>query len=264
MVPFGVATRVLLIWAGPVFSDTPTKVLWPADLDVDVLALTGHGSSYFSTLAESYRGPDGRILPRLLAAHGRSAGNYDKIALAGFSAGHGLMNLVAASDTDLVDAIVAIDSCFSAIEAPRKKGYAAFAQKAANGGALLVFTVGPGGGPGSGATVGPGSPDFSTAYDCVMASVEGAGSLTSFRPPEGLPTPPQQALRSGGVVVLDYRQLRHDQHVADLSVPVMQTFLAPWLDTWHMGVWGTLAASVFVGFALVMWGPGLLDGETPW
>jgi len=218
----------LLIWGGPVFSDTPSKVQWQSP--VDIFAVTGNGSSYFGQLAEQYRGTDGRILRNLVAANGRNLDDYGKVALAGFSAFHGLANSILDSDSDLVDAMVSIDSCFSAIGSPKKNGYAKFASKAGRGSGLLVMTIGPGGGVGSGATLGPGGEDFSSAIDCVMASTASAGHFSKESVEGDLPEPDGgSALVSGGVVLLDYRRFRHDQHIHDLAVPVMQAYLSPFL-----------------------------------
>lgn len=220
----------LLIWGGPVFADTPTKVAWQSP--VDIIAVTGNGSTYFSNLGEQYRGSDGRILRNLVAANSKNLDDYGKVALAGFSAFHGLANLILDADSDLVDAMVSLDSCFSAIDHPAKRGYSKFAKKAARGSALLVFTVGPGGGPGSGATISSSTPDFSFAKDCVLASVADAGSLRHVAVPEGLPpTDEGYALKNGGILVLPYEHLRHDQHIHDLAVPLMQIELAPFLSS---------------------------------
>jgi len=220
--------RALLIWGGPVFADTPRKVQWPAGWTVDVIPVTGNGSSYFGQLANSLRDQDGRILQNLVSSRGKDLASYDRVMLAGFSAFHGLANEILKSDADLVDAMISIDACFSAINSPRKEGYARFADKAARGSALFVLTIGPGGGVGSGATLGPGGVDFSSAYDCVMQSV-GDEWLTSFTPPSTMP-PPDSAKRSGGLIVLDYRKYRHDQHINQLGVPLMQSYLVPWLQ----------------------------------
>ncbi len=245
-------SRVLLLWGGPVFADTPKKVSWPEEDQVDVVPVTGNGSSYFGQLAESYRGSDGRILRNLVASKGRNLDDYDKVVLAGFSAFHGLANSILDADTDLVDAMISLDSCFSAISSPGKRGYAKFARKAASGGALFVLTIGPGGGPGSGATLGPGGVDFSSAYDCVMESVKGAGPLYSFSPPDTLPAP-DQALKNGGVIVLDYRKYRHDQHINELGVPILQSYLVPWLQRPNLLVPLAIVGSLIaIGWAL--WG----------
>ena len=237
------------------FADTPSKVRWPAGWAVDVIPVTGNGSSYFGQLANTYRGADGRILRNLVAAKGRDLGSYDKVMLAGFSAFHGLANEILKADTDLVDAMVSIDACFSALSAPRKEGYARFADKAAMGLGLFVLTIGPGGGVGSGATLGPGGVDFSSAYDCVMGSV-GSRWWRSFDPPEGLP-PPESARRSGDLVVLDYRRFRHDQHINELGVPLMQGYLVPWLEhgsfPWSTVALGALVTASLGAIAWAIW-----------
>lgn len=218
----------LLIFGGPVFADTPTKVAWQSP--VDIIAVTGNGSTYFSNVGEQYRGSDGRILRNLVAANGKNLDDYGKVALAGFSAFHGLANLILDADSDLVDAMVSIDSCFSAIDHPAKRGYSKFAKKAARGSALFCLTWGPGGGPGSGATISSSTPDFSFAKDCVLASVAEAGSLRHVPVPDGLPpTDEGYALKNGGILILPYEHLRHDQHIHDLAVPLMQVTLAPYL-----------------------------------
>jgi len=245
--------RALLIWGGPVFSDTPRKVQWPKDWTVDVIPVTGNGSTYFGQVAESLRGQDGRILPNLVASKGKNLASYDKVMLAGFSAFHGLANEILKSDTDLVDAMISIDACFSALSYPRKEGYARFASKAARGGALFVLTIGPGGGKGSGATLGPGGVDFSTAYDCVMQSV-GEHWLTTFDPPTSMPVP-DSSKSSGGLVVLDYRRYRHDQHINELGVPLMQSYLVPWLESGGGIPWMDIAlgALIFASVGAIGW-----------
>lgn len=240
--------RALLIWGGPVFADTPRKVRWPEGWTVDVIPVTGNGSTHFGQVAESLRGSDGRILPTLVASKGKNLDSYDKVMLAGFSAFHGLANEILKSDTDRVDAMVSIDACFSALQSPRKEGYARFADKAARGSALFVLTIGPGGGVGSGATLGPGGVDFSSAYDCVMQSV-GGHWLTSFDPPSTMP-PPDSAKRSGGLIVLDYRKYRHDQHINELGVPLMQSYLVPWLQDGGGLPWGDIALGTLVAASL--------------
>lgn len=229
----------LLIWGGPVFADTPTKVAWQSP--VDIIAVTGNGSTYFSNLGEQYRGSDGRILRNLVAANGKNLDDYGKVALAGFSAFHGLANLILDADSDLVDAMVSLDSCFSAIDHPAKRGYSKFAKKAARGSALFLLTAGPGGGPGSGATLGPGGVDFSSAIDCVMASTEGTG-LRSFTPPD-FGFQPRAAYKSGDLIVLDLRDYIHQTHINGMAIPLMDLYLSPYLAQ----TFSTFAVNLGVG-----------------
>lgn len=216
-----------LLWSGPVYADTPDKVVWQSD--VEKLVLSGAGSSYFGQLAESLRDGQGRILPNILAKMGKTRADYDKVAVAGFSAAHGLLAPLLLSDGDDIDAAILIDSCFSAMETPAKPGYVSFARRAGAGSRLMVMSIGPGGGPGSGATVAPGNADFSSAIDCATESTRSAGTFSPFPLPEGMPPMAAQPLRSGGCILLDYREYRHDQHIGQLAVPMMQVFLAPYL-----------------------------------
>lgn len=40
---------------------------------------------------------------------------------------------------------------------------------------------------------------------------------------------------------------------------MMQTFLAPWLASWHLGSWPYLIAGLAAGSAAVLWGEKALD-----
>lgn len=234
------------------FASTPNEVAWFHP--TEVIALPCEGSNC-GALAASFQGPDGRYLPQILAKAGKTRADYRKIAIAGFSAGHGLIPKVLDADGDDISACIAIDACFSAIGSLEKAGYVSFARRAASGSKLMVFTVGPGGGPGSGATISPTTPDFSRAIDCVMAQVAGISlSETTIEP--GLPEPKVAPLRAGGLFILDYQEYRHDQHIHDLAVPVMSAYLAPYLAgelSVGMPLWGKaalLAAGVAGGVAL--------------
>lgn len=249
---------VALIWGGPVYADTPEKVQWP--VPVEVLTYNrgpdgGFGSSSFGLLADSCRGPDGRILDKLLGMKGKSVADYSQIAIAGYSAFHGLASPLLDADSDRINAAVAIDACFSAMGTPAKKGYVKFAKRAAAGQALFVLSASSGGGVGSGATIGPGIPDFTTGYDCVWASVADAGPLSPYTPPPGVPPPIKgSGARRGGLIVLDYRDqadpgnIPHFWQAKVLPVPLMQTFLAPYLGGSLPGVGGGSFAPIIVAF----------------
>ncbi len=244
-----------LIWSGPVYADTPNKVQWSTD--VEVIPITGNGSSWFSSYAAKMTGPDGRILPQILASVGKQRSDYDKVAIAGFSAAHGLYSPLLGADGDSIDAAILIDSCFSAMGSPAKTGYASFARRAGAGERLMVLTIGPGGGPGSGATISPDTPDFSSATDCAMASTASAGTFSPYTPPDGLPPEQAQALRCGGCILLPYLEYRHDQHINQLAVPVMQVFLAPYLaGQFGLGGGGGKGLALAAGL-----GVGLLAGR---
>jgi hypothetical protein len=243
----------VIIWIGPVFASTPSEVTWLHP--TESIALTGEGSTFFSNLAESLRGPDGHILPQILAKAGKTRADYRKIAVAGFSAAHGLMPKLLDADGDDIAACVAIDSCFSAMGSLEKAGYVSFSRRAASGEKLMVFTVGPGGGVGSGATVAPGNDDFSTAIDCVMAQAGSAPlAPTTIEPP--LPVPASPPMKAGGLFVLDYREFRHDEHIHRLAVPVMSAYLAPYLDG-ELSVGAPLWMKVLAGLGALVGGVAL-------
>lgn len=249
-----------LIWGGPVFPNTPQQVQWLTSVEVLTYSRGpdgGFGSSSFGLLADSCRGPDGRILDKLLAMKGKTVADYDKIAIAGYSAFHGLANSLLDADGDRISAAIAIDACFSAMNSLAKKGYAKFAKKAAAGNALFVLSASSGGGPGSGATIGPGIPDYSTGFDCVWASVADAGPLAKYTPPDTVPPPIKgSGARKGGLIVLDYRDqadpgnIPHFWQSKHLPVPLMQTFLAPYLAGDLPGVGGMGAAGGLLVFAV--------------
>lgn len=214
------------------YASTPNEVKWESPVEVLTInqgAGGGIGSDAFAQLGASLKGSDGRILDNLLASKGRKRSDYGKVAIAGFSAWHGLANQLLLADGDRIDAAISVDSCFSAMNSPAKPGYASFARMAARGQKLFVLTASKGGGAGSGATLGPGGVDYSTGFDCVRASLANE-HLSPTSVPAGMPPIGEGSCkRAGSLWALEYLDLRHDQHAHELSVPLMQTFLAPYL-----------------------------------
>ena len=228
----------LLLWTGPVQAADIKNVVWQSPVDIVVIShgpSGGFGSSSFSELARSYQDASGHLLPSLLAHARVHAGDYDTLAVAGFSAAHGLMAPLLGADGDAFVAAVALDACFSDPSRLVKPGYLAFGQRAAAGGTLFVMSSSAGGGRGSGATIGPGVPDYSTGYSCVketFAQATGQPADASRQAlPAGLPPMTDPAggyYRAGNFAVLDYHsQLFHGDHVHKLAKPVLETFLAP-------------------------------------
>lgn len=226
----------LLLWGGPVYAPHQNPISAGGDAgDVgavvwqrptDIITFQCEGSSSCGALAAGFRGSDGRILPAMLASRGLSVTSYDRIAIAGFSAFHGMANALLASDGDLIDAAVLLDACFSSVSPPwTKNGYVSFGQAAAAGQRLMVYCTSTGGGAG-------GAYPSSTAVECVQANYEAAGgSESSFDP--GLPADvtPGAAYRTGNLVWLDYAPLgwRHDQIPHQLTRDVLSTLLAPYM-----------------------------------
>lgn len=231
----------LVVWGGPVYAPGGApKGVGIADIaDVawanptEILTLSGNGSSYFSSLAASWKDPvTGRILPALLRENGKRAEDYEHIAIAGFSAFHGLASQLLATDGDMIDAAVLIDSCFSAFPGyAGKEGYVEFGKLAAAGDRLMVMSSSAG-------RNNPPLPPSTSGSECAYQSfVDAAGSKYSwFDVPPPLPeisaysTGDGRSLRSRGLYLLDYgSQFTHQQHIHQLSNELLQTFLVPYL-----------------------------------
>lgn len=224
----------LLLWGGPVYGPGASpyaagdvgKVAWQRP--TEVLTFSAEGSSANAALAESYRGSDGRILPNMLAARGRKVSDYEQIAIAGFSAFHGLANLVLASDADSIDAAVLLDACFETPGSPAKAGFAYFATLAANGDRLMVFAA-------SGSQNGPGLPPTTKGFECAFhaanAGAESAGvALEASAVPDGVPEPACGAFQANGLHVLSYCSgYLHGDIINQLGVAVLDGYLVPYL-----------------------------------
>ncbi len=132
----------LVLFAGPVMvTDSFKRIDWLGS-NVRIVPVQGSGSSYFSSLAEELRDSSGRILPRLLARYAPGV-TPDRIALAAYSAGHGLLNKIAQVDADrqTTSAMLLSDATFSGFQDPPRPGYVAFGVDAARGQRLLVSTT---------------------------------------------------------------------------------------------------------------------------
>jgi hypothetical protein len=270
--------RVLVINAGPVNGPGISK--YPGDigqvdwLDLtgdpkglprpDILTITGNGSSYFSGLANGWTGSDGRILPNLLKQYGRSALDYDKIAVTGFSAGHGLFGPLLLADGDSIDAAVLFDSCFTGKGPPShpsngKDGYASFGARAIRGEKLFVLTSSHGENDPTLVATATGS---QCALESFRRAVEDAGgSDEPFTVPPGVPTnrpsgnfyAPTKVVsevethRDGNFFVLDYGPAYyHGDHINLLSRDILSAFMAPYLSTGEIpGLVGGWALETF-------------------
>jgi hypothetical protein len=232
----------LIIWGGPVYAPGGTqrdggdigRVQWGTDTQIVTFNHGpdgGVGSSAFGELAYSYRDSSGHILAGLLASAGLDADSFDKIAIAGFSAFHGLANPLLLADGDRISAAVLLDACFEGTAAAPKEGYRAFAAQAAKGEKLMVFL-------GSSGQNGPGLPPTSKGYECAFnAANAGAAdvgeTLAQVDTPEGIREAKCGTYKAGGLWVLNFcDQFYPDMHggiVNQLTEETLQTLLVPYL-----------------------------------
>jgi len=138
----------LVLFCGPVvITEAHRRIDWRG-CDVRIAPVLQSGSANNAALAASLRGPDGRILPNLLARYAPGV-TPDQVALAAFSAGYGLVDpiLQHPEDRKAVTAVVLSDALFSqgnpqtGAGGVPKPGIAAFGAEAINGGKLLVATT---------------------------------------------------------------------------------------------------------------------------
>ena len=234
--------------------------------DVRIAPVANSGSTYFATLAANLRGADGRILPALLASYAKSVPAPDRVALAAFSAGHGLLNLVAdvAADRDRISAMLLADACFNAGDPKTgqgtpKAGYLKFALDAVAGKRLMVVTT-------SNATSGEYL-SGRQSWELVWTEVQRQTGKTPVRltpDPIATPKPSGGWWRLGELLYWgDYTvpgsaygagsDITHGDHANVLSPKVWSTFLAPyWAGQLGGGdmPWLQLAAGAVAGAVL--------------
>lgn len=130
----------LVLFAGPVIVTREFRQINWFGRDVHIVPVEGTGSAHFSVLASSLRDAQGRMLPGLLRKYTpRGVAHIDKVALAAYSAGWGLLDKVAenAEDRARLSALMLSDACFGG----SKNGYEAFATEAARGDKLMVVST---------------------------------------------------------------------------------------------------------------------------
>lgn len=222
----------VLIFGGPVstFDLKGLQFARPTQLITIGQGLGGSkASDAFAGLAASLRDGNGRILPAILAKVGLTVDTVDRVAIAGFSAFHGLASPLLAADGDRISAAVLLDACFSAASNPPKSGFVSFGAMAADGQRLMVFTASSG-------QNAPPLPPSTTGWQCALANAGAAASaagvaLHAAEAPAGVPPPTQGGVfRAQDLWVLDYRaQYPHGDHVHVLAVPVLQKMLVPYM-----------------------------------
>jgi hypothetical protein len=246
----------LVFFAGPVMvTDAFKRINWLGST-VKIVPVQGSGSSYFSSLAEELRDSSGRILPNLLARYAPGI-TPSRIALAAYSAGHGLLNKIALVDADrkATSAMVLSDATFSGFQDPPKPGYVAFGVDAARGKRLLVSTT---------ANTSDGS--YRTgrdSYALVWNETKRLSGATAY-PIEARPGVPQA---SGGwwrlgsdnywgnyASATGASDLSHAAH-HELAPAIWQAYLAPYWAGLSPVAWAALGITAG---AAVVFGPDIL------
>jgi hypothetical protein len=224
----------IVFFAGPVIlRDTFKRIDW-FGRDVRIVPIQGAGSSYFSALADQLRDSSGRILPALVRTYAKvELDQVDQIALAAYSAGHGLLNKVADVDADRarLSAMVLSDATFSGFSDPPKRGYVAMGSDAARGERLFVSTASNSGGA-----------DYLTGRKSWLSVWNAVQATTGRRPRPVVPKAPAPSAsggwwRMGAFYWADYvvpgsadgagNDYSHAGH-HDLAPLIWQAYLAPW------------------------------------
>lgn len=267
----------LLIWGGPVMRSNLDGIDWGSTKPrIEVFSSGpggGIGSSSFAALAESMRDANGHVLPNLLASRGLRRDQFDKVAIAGFSAFHGLASALLDADADMIDAAFLLDACFSSV-APTswtKRGYVDFGARAAKRDKVLVYTASAGGGPG-------GQYPSSTGSECMLANLKASSeksgvTLSTYIPPA--PMPMGDGLRAGALVGIDYGPqfssgFTHADLINRIGVQTMQAFAAPFFagtlgfgwPAWAKWTLAALGVAAALGTAAVV-GVAAAEGKMP-
>lgn len=215
--------------------------------DVRIVPIGGHGSSYFAQLGAGLRDSSGRIVPGLLRRYAPGLA-VDKVVLAAFSAGHGLVNEVGKNpaDRELVSAVMLHDAVYlghaNAASGNLPDGLLAWTLDAARGRLLCVSTT-------SG-TPGPTYLSADVSEGLIWGAAAASAGLTprSVDPARG--APPGEWQRLGKEAYWGALPLSHlGQH--DSAPSVWQAYLAPYLAEKGLPPW------VWIGGAAALAGGAL-------
>jgi hypothetical protein len=237
----------IVLFAGPVMvKDAFKRIDWQGR-DVRIVPIVGSGSTFFSQLAEQLRDRDGRILPGLMKKYAPGV-EPEKIALAAYSAGHGLLNKIADVDDDRarVNAMILSDATFSGFNDAPKRGYVKFGIDAARGQRLLVST-----------TANTTDGTHRSGRDSWLLVLDEVARFTGRRPAEVAPQGGVRPASGGwwrlgsdlywgnysasGAAAGAGSDISHGDH-HDLGAAVWQAYLAPYLAGGFP--WGWAAAGV--------------------
>jgi hypothetical protein len=219
------------IWLGPVSRAQIAGAVAP---NSTLYVVPGDGSTYFSTLAESWHTPDGRYLPGLLAKLGIPSGT--EIFVGSFSAGHGAVRklLLDAQDRAEIRAVLLADSTYSSWTSSDRtavtpvEGYVRFALDAIANPNEHLFLASASNSP-NGEYPNGSDTLAATAGEVVARAGQPLGLITDF-PAAIVPAPPT-AGRIGSAWFLDYAGVvTHPEHATLLAPQIWANILNPWLN----------------------------------
>lgn len=253
---------VFFVKAFPRGSDLP----WPRQtrlVGLDLPAAFSCGgvdrlcSSGYRRWVDHLRVGDGRALPKLLERYAPDADG--RVAFVGFSAAHGLLDPLAASDADRRDisAYILMDATFNALgSSAGKPGYVQFAADAADGDRLLVTPT---------ANSGAG---HMTGRDSWRLVWEDAQAITGATPkrigPRGsMPAPAGGAWQLGDLCFwYDYTEPGGRSQIAHTAMgklvePVLSSYLIPYWSgelspswPWYLLFAGAAAGTAYGAYRL--------------
>lgn len=210
-----------LIWCGPVSRSNLSRAVLPAESHVEVFneGDDGIGSSAFARLGRQFGS-----LRRLLGSRGVNLDDCATVTLAGFSAAHGLIEVLLRDPESFerTDVLLAADAYYTGPSKTPKPGYRAYVDRAIAGQALCVLSTSSNAGPG-----------YPSSDDAVRELVRDLG--LSHRPPPGelgeeLPVP-ADTVGAGGMLWLRFQdRLTHAEHATRLAPVLLSNLVTPYLE----------------------------------
>lgn len=218
----------LLLWSGPVSAANVAGAALPADSRLLVVnqgidAKNPIGSTAFANVGRKYE-----TLRAFCSARGVDVGQFDTVSLAGFSAAHGLLELLLRDEDSAgrTTALLAFDAYYTSSALRVKPGYRAFCERAVRGRALCVLS--------SSTFAGQNYPSCDRAVrelvrDLPLVESQCPARLRAALSAAGLQLP-LQTLIAGGLIWLRYGEtLKHAEHATRLASPVLTSLLTPYL-----------------------------------
>lgn len=199
----------IVIWCGPVSASNLAKAKWVSP--VQVLTISFSGSDAGASLGATYKSEGGTALRGLLKRHGIDVDTKRTIVVAGFSAGHGLIEqILKDTDAERVGAVGAFDAYYTSAAKVPKPGYLRFAKRAAAGECAMLLTCSHNAGP-----------TYPSCADASAALVAGLG-LEPVSIAEVPPTVLESASAKGGLTRAVYGNrgglvTTHVQHATILA-----------------------------------------------